>query len=745
MTIERIDCITILSQNQETIRLHLDSTFLKANQDKITNETLFVALKPRWIINDAVGEEHRNEIRILTEEEISSAMDRRLDRRTVLGSEPQRPDQRSKHLQQRRLSVLGGQRVAAVIVHTQDVKNPATSQLVDRVVFEDASDQYKACSNGAMWLLKTRATIHVNIPGNASEYSSISVAAAARRAVCQYLNLPISCNPAEELGLDNILYSVPHGLKNDQPGVMWAYASTGDSRRFSVYTNAYFIPSTVMHEMGHNYMLGHAKEGNDLYGDNTGHMGGGWSTKRCFNGMNMFTLGWYGSETTDATTLNPNSATKYTLKAIVDSGTGGNVNLKIGPYYLIYNMAKGFNVETEEYQNKVLIHEGLDIEFGDSSASAYSSTKLVYQLSDVGDVFSVAYQNDSLVVELCDIDVIGNSGATVSVGLGIGCLTSNSTQSATDPPIQVAPTVSPISTAPTQNGPVEMTSGEWYYINARKGFIKNFIYNAPVSTTGITIDCDMEGGTGEADLLAKWNAPIMLYALDNDCYPYRWGNIESCQLFLSSSEQERVLYLGVHAYRDISNVALRCSLRTEATVPQPTSFPSKVFTKTPTSSPFTALAVPRSPFPSQMPTYSPTIAPSSTTTDPTKFSTYSPSVKASSGSSAGPALECIQLKNGNELLDLAAGQGDTLEFCLLLPPGAKSATCRIHQGQGDADLMLKYGTKPQPGDLDNDCYPYRWGNVEYCFDVQRTDQILYISLFGWAAFQGVNLICFYSE
>ena len=57
-----------------------------------------------------------------------------------------------------------------------------------------------------------------------------------------------------------ILFSVPHGLSDDNVGSFWAKGSAGDSRRFSVYSGGdynfeggtfdggFFVPSTIMHE-----------------------------------------------------------------------------------------------------------------------------------------------------------------------------------------------------------------------------------------------------------------------------------------------------------------------------------------------------------------------------------------------------------------------------------------------------------------------------------------------------------------
>ena len=106
--------------------------------------------------------------------------------------------------------------------------------------------------------------------------------------------------------------------------------------------------------LGHNLNLGHASQAGDEYGDETGQMGGGVGPARCYNGYNMQVLGWFPGQTKVITTLNPGAIERNSLKSLADVGTGGFVNIKIGPLYLIYNRAKGLNAGTREFQDQIL-------------------------------------------------------------------------------------------------------------------------------------------------------------------------------------------------------------------------------------------------------------------------------------------------------------------------------------------------------------------------------------------------------
>jgi len=85
-------------------------------------------------------------------------------------------------------------------------------------------------------------------------------------------------------------------LSSDSGTLGFAYA--GIDQRHSIFQRQMIMPSAVLHEYGHNFRLGHANEiigGNHTeYNDYSGQMGAsaGFLLKRCFNGWNMWEMGW---------------------------------------------------------------------------------------------------------------------------------------------------------------------------------------------------------------------------------------------------------------------------------------------------------------------------------------------------------------------------------------------------------------------------------------------------------------------
>ena len=156
----------------------------------------------------------------------------------------------------RRLSNVGTQKCGIVIVDAKDTLNPLTAAVADRTLYEETSNQFEACSNAAMRLVRQDETIRIRLPNNIDTYSDESVAPALFAAACQFYGLPETCNISSERNLDHILFSLPYGLSIDEPGYLWAYASTGDYRRFSIYSGGnymglnagFFVPSTLLHE-----------------------------------------------------------------------------------------------------------------------------------------------------------------------------------------------------------------------------------------------------------------------------------------------------------------------------------------------------------------------------------------------------------------------------------------------------------------------------------------------------------------
>ena len=156
----------------------------------------------------------------------------------------------------RRLSSMGSKKCGIVIVDAKDVINPITVEKADSQLYEHSSNQLESCSNGAIKLVKQDETVRVTLPNNIGTYDDDNVSESLFEAICKHYGYRDDCHIAKERGLDHILFSMPYGLRYDEPSSFWAFASTGDYRRFSVYSggdyanlkSGFFVPSTIIHE-----------------------------------------------------------------------------------------------------------------------------------------------------------------------------------------------------------------------------------------------------------------------------------------------------------------------------------------------------------------------------------------------------------------------------------------------------------------------------------------------------------------
>jgi len=221
------------------------------------------------------------------------------------------------------------EKVLVVLVSTPDASpyQLSKTEAMDIMFSNDDSSvagQFNACSFGSMGIEKFGdgvLEVTVNAPINTLDKYAILYQAESK--VCQYYNLNSLCDPAYEKDIDHIAYVVPFGLSSDaSPN---GFASAGVGSTYSIFQGKAFTTATILHEFGHNYYLGHAGQGVSEYGDNTGQMGKskqqncvydpmvrrgslysksnvvgtsyfGTSipvTKRCFNGWNMWELGWH--------------------------------------------------------------------------------------------------------------------------------------------------------------------------------------------------------------------------------------------------------------------------------------------------------------------------------------------------------------------------------------------------------------------------------------------------------------------
>ncbi|WP_305885098.1 pre-peptidase C-terminal domain-containing protein [Pleionea sp. CnH1-48] len=95
-----------------------------------------------------------------------------------------------------------------------------------------------------------------------------------------------------------------------------------------------------------------------------------------------------------------------------------------------------------------------------------------------------------------------------------------------------------------------------------------------------------------------------------------------------------------------------------------------------------------------------------------------------------------ELSNGVPVTGLSGSTGDTQEFYMVVPADATNVEFTMSGGSGDADLYVKFGSKPTTSSYD--CRPYTSGNNETCsFNAQAGTY--YVMVRAYRSFSGVTL------
>lgn len=126
-------------------------------------------------------------------------------------------------------------------------------------------------------------------------------------------------------------------------------------------------------------------------------------------------------------------------------------------------------------------------------------------------------------------------------------------------------------------------------------------------------------------------------------------------------------------------------------------------------------------------------------------------VKASNGLSkidggsdpVDPPVGDTELTNGVAKTSQSASKGNELGFYIDVPAGASNLSVDVSGGSGDADLYLRYGSKPTSSTYD--CRPYKNGNAESCTVSAPQAGTYYIVLKAYAAFSGVSVKASFDE
>ena len=438
--------------------------------------------------------------------------------------------------------------------------------------------------------------------------------------------------------------------------------------------------------LGHNYRLGHAldprQNGNYAYGDTTNHMGGGVFTKKCFNGYNYYALGWHSSQTNEVT-LSPNVARRYNIKGIDDLNSGGVINIKADRYYATYNMKKGINSETGEYENQVVIYKGKDIPFGQSIFQAYFSTEIVANLGQVGDQFSVAVAGGELQIKLCSIDTTGSNGAMLSIGLG--------TTNCADDGLVTNP-----------QGVESLTSGVPVQgLSAAKNDLLEF--KMQFSSVPTSVTCTTSGGTGDADLMVNsMSTPQIVFTSDvNDCYSAGSSNSHSCT---ATNLSGPIVYVVVYGYKDFSGVTLLCTATGAESILDADQGNEE----------------------------DPEVVVQVVTEEEEEEQEEPPAVAASNVLSSGVPKTNINLPSGAAVV-----------YTMPMPSNAMSVSCFI-SGGGDADLYTRWDAEVDLVNIrNNKCVPWINGSNEFC-EAQRLSPlgtVLHVGVHAYSEVVNVSLEC----
>lgn len=164
-------------------------------------------------------------------------------------------------------------------------------------------------------------------------------------------------------------------------------------------------PTLQMHEVGHNFNLGHSAQKVYTYGDRSGTMGGstfedeGEDSLRCYNAAKTWQLGWFGENNIDLDLVEESWGGRLIGTANFEDSTEQqkNVLLKIaGNYFVQFNYAAGFNSGTDEFINRVTIVK----QTGDGDASWVQASLRegeAYVIDDVFDLYSITVKVSKIV------------------------------------------------------------------------------------------------------------------------------------------------------------------------------------------------------------------------------------------------------------------------------------------------------------------------------------------------------------
>jgi len=264
------------------IRLNLKKDFIKENKNALKSHDWYISFPSSWISDKGPT----SIIDIPLGDKAVSTVDPAVVRRSLhKPSSVRTTASKSKSNRQAR-ETLPEENALIILVSTDNAGpitliNNAWTDLTpakaNEIVFGNgdpgkisAASQFEACSFGEFRLVPYDDVLEITVDGNADQYDKDTIRLEARKQVCTSLNLSEMCSPGDA-GVDHLIYVVPFGLSSDEEGA-FGFAKGELGGRYTIYQGAAFASSTILHEIGHNWNLGHATEGTEEYGDDTGQV-----------------------------------------------------------------------------------------------------------------------------------------------------------------------------------------------------------------------------------------------------------------------------------------------------------------------------------------------------------------------------------------------------------------------------------------------------------------------------------------
>jgi serine protease len=106
-----------------------------------------------------------------------------------------------------------------------------------------------------------------------------------------------------------------------------------------------------------------------------------------------------------------------------------------------------------------------------------------------------------------------------------------------------------------------------------------------------------------------------------------------------------------------------------------------------------------------------------------------------------PPTGAGELTNGQTESGIAGAKDAEVEFFIDVPAGATNLAFNMSGGSGDADLYVRFGSKPTLSTYD--CRPWKGGNTESCSFTSPSTGTYHVKVIGYSAFSGVSLTATY--